>query len=121
VSSQTQTNESAATTVADAPPSAPSQTTTGSAKPTLLFFYTATSGNSRRAEGFLAQILQHRGNHQTFTLRRIDYDEHSELATRLGVKQPPAIIVVEAKRLRARLEQPRGCTDIRAALAPWLK
>jgi thioredoxin-like negative regulator of GroEL len=90
-------------------------------KPRLLFFYSTTSGGSRRAEGFLAQVLQRRRNHETFTLRRVEYEEHVDLAARLGVEQPPAIVVVEAKRVRARLERPRGCVDIKAALAPWLK
>jgi thioredoxin-like negative regulator of GroEL len=100
---------------------APQHASTQETKPTLLFFYSATSGSSRRAEGFLAQVLQRRRNHETFTVRRIDCDEHAELASRLGVDQPPAIVVVEAKRVRARLERPRGCADISATLAPWLK
>jgi thioredoxin-like negative regulator of GroEL len=91
------------------------------ARPQLLFFYDDRSGHSRRAEGFLAQVLQRRRNHETFTLRRFDYQEHADLAARLGVEQAPALVVVEAKRLRVRLERPRGCADIRATLAPWLK
>jgi hypothetical protein len=90
-------------------------------KPMLVFFYSATSGRSRRAEGFLAQVLQRRRNHETFALRRVDYDSHAELAARLGVERPPAIVVVESKRVRAKLEQPRGCVDIKATLSPWLK
>jgi thioredoxin-like negative regulator of GroEL len=91
------------------------------AKPTLVFFYSPRSGSSRRVEGFLAQVLQRRRNHDTFILRRIDYEAHGDLAARLGVAQPPAIVVVEAKRVRARLERPRGCVDIKATLTPWLK
>ena len=89
-------------------------------KPTLVFFYSPKSGSSRRTEGFLAQVLQRRRNHHTFTVRRLDYDEHAELADRLGVQRSPALVVVEAKRVRARLEQPRGCADITTTLAPWL-
>ena len=101
--------------------SAPQRGSTERVKPTLLFFYSPTSGSSRRTEGFLAQVLQRRRNHETFAVRRIDCEEHAELAARLGVDQPPAIVVVEAKRVRARLERPRGCADINATLAPWLK
>jgi thioredoxin-like negative regulator of GroEL len=93
----------------------------GQSKPTLAFWYSRTSGSSRRAEGFLAQVLQRRRNHQTFTLRRIEYEAHADLAARLGVKRPPAIVVVEGKRVLARLEPPRGCTDIEVTLAPWLR
>ena len=91
------------------------------AKPTLAFVYSATSGASRRAEGFLAQVLQRRGNHETFTLRRIDYETHRDLAKRLGVERTPAIVVIEAKRVRARLERPRGCVEITQTLARWLR
>jgi thioredoxin-like negative regulator of GroEL len=90
-------------------------------KPTLVFLYSRLSGRSRRVEGFLAQVLQRRGNHDTFVLRQIEYETHLDLAARLGVEQPPALVVIEEKRVRARLEQPRGCTDITAVLAPWLK
>lgn len=90
------------------------------AKPTLAFFYSSTSGRSRRAEGFLAQVLQRRQNHETFTLHKIEFETHRDLADRLGVEDAPAIVVVEERRVRARLERPRGCVDITALLAPWL-
>jgi thioredoxin-like negative regulator of GroEL len=90
-------------------------------RPTLVFLYSRLSGHSRRAEGFLAQVLQRRSNHNTFVLRAIEYETHLELAARLGVEQPPAFVVIEDKRVRGRLEQPRGCTQITALLEPWLK
>ena len=76
-------------------------------KPTLLFFHSPTSGRSRRVEGFLAQVLQRRRNHGTFSLVRVDYEAHADLAARCAIKQPPAIVVVEGKRVRARLESAR--------------
>jgi hypothetical protein len=121
VSLHAQTDARAQNVFADPPPPAQLQAPTEQPRPTLLFFYSPTSGSSRRVEAFLAQVLQRRRNHETFTIRRIDYDANAGLAGRLGVRQPPAIVVVEAKRLRARLERPRGCTDIHATLAPWLK
>ncbi|HEY8028551.1 MAG TPA: thioredoxin family protein [Gaiellaceae bacterium] len=90
-------------------------------KPILLFFYSPTSGGSRRAEGFLAQVLQRRRNHDTFTLHRIDCEARHDLVTRCGIEHTPAIVVVEGRRVRAKLEQPRGCRDIQELLAPWLK
>jgi hypothetical protein len=86
-------------------------------KPTLVFFYSPTSGASRRAEGFLAQVLQRRRNHDTFTLERVNYEERPNLAARFGVESAPAIVVIEARRVRARLERPRGCAELRAASA----
>jgi thioredoxin-like negative regulator of GroEL len=91
------------------------------ARPLLLFFRDPSSGPSRRVEGFLAQVLQRRRNHDTFDLRRIDVDAEAELARRCGVERSPALVVVENKRVRARLEEPRGCVEIQHALAPWLR
>ena len=89
-------------------------------RPQLLFFYDRTSGSSRRAEGFLAQVLQRRRNHDTFQLHRIDYSERPDLARRCGVEEAPALVVVDNKHLQARIERPTGCAEIRKALAPWL-
>lgn len=91
------------------------------ARPLLLFFRDPSSGPSRRVEGFLAQVLQRRRNHDTFDLHRLDHDSDAELARRCGVERVPALVVVEEKRVRARLEQPRGCTEIQRTLAPWLR
>jgi thioredoxin-like negative regulator of GroEL len=89
-------------------------------RPQLLFFYSLTSGRSRRAEGFLAQVLQRRRNHQAFRLRRIDADQHPELVERFKIEEIPTLVVVENKRVRARLQAPRGCAQITRTLAPWL-
>ena len=90
-------------------------------RPLLLFFRDPSSGPSRRVEGFLAQVLQRRRNHDTFDLRRIDHDPEADLARRCGVERAPALVVVENKRVQARVEQPRGCVEIQLALAPWLR
>lgn len=89
-------------------------------QPQLLFFYSPTSGRSRRVEGFVAQVLQRRHNHQSFLLRRIDADLNPALAERFHVDRLPTLIVVSDKQVQARLEVPRGCIDITRALAPWL-
>jgi thioredoxin-like negative regulator of GroEL len=91
------------------------------AQPQLLFFYSGSSGPSRRAEGFLAQVLQRRRNHDTFRIRRIDVEQRLDLAQRCGIDAAPAFIVLEENKVRARLQQPRGCADIRETLAPWLR
>lgn len=122
MSAHAQTGDRVPATIAEPPPRRRQrQEATEQPRPTLLFFYSPTCGSSRKAEGFLAQVLQRRRNHETFTIRRIDFQAHTALAARLGVEQPPAIVVIEANRSRARLERPRGCAAIRATLAPWLK
>jgi thioredoxin-like negative regulator of GroEL len=89
-------------------------------KPQLLFFHSARSGPSRRAEGYLAQVLQRRANHHAFQLRRIDVDRHPAIARHFAVRTLPTLIVIDATHVEARVEAPAGCGEIRAALARWL-
>ena len=90
-------------------------------RPRLVFFYSSRSGRCRRVEGFIAQVLQRRRNHETFVLHRVDADARRELAERLHVRSLPTLLVVADKQVRARLEAPRGCRDIESFLAPWLR
>src|SRR3954464_951273 len=92
-----------------------------SAQPGLVFFYSPLSGNCRRVDGFLAQVLQRRRNHGTFKLYRVDEEARPDRGGPFGVARPPGLGVVEDKLARARLEKPRGCRDIEDFLAPWLK
>ncbi len=90
-------------------------------RPLLLFFHSPRSGGCRRAHAFLAQVLQERRNHETFALHELDVDEHADLARRLRIDQVPTILVVAGRRVRARIEEPAGCADLRATLRPWLR
>ena len=89
-------------------------------QPGLVFFHSRVSGNCRRVEGFLAQVLQRRRNHETFKLYRVANEDRPDLVERFAVTQLPTLVVVEGKTVRARLERPRGCRDIERFLAPWL-
>jgi len=89
-------------------------------KPGLVFFHSAVSGSCRRVEGYLAQVLQRRRNHGTFKLYRVAQEERPDLVERFAVEELPTLVVVEGKRVRGRLERPRGCRDIEEFLAPWL-
>jgi thioredoxin-like negative regulator of GroEL len=90
-------------------------------KPTLVFFTSARSGQSRRVEGYLAQVLQRRRNHGTFRLHVVDGQEHPELVLRCRVSELPTLVVVEGRTVKARLAQPRGCREIEELLSPWLR
>ncbi len=90
-------------------------------RPLLVFVHSPLSGRCRRAEGFLAQVLQRRRNHETFTLRRLDAEARPDLVQRFRVAKLPTLLVVEEKVVRGRLEDPRGCREIAAFLEPWLK
>ncbi len=91
------------------------------AKPGLVFFYSSLSGHCRRVEGFLAQVLQRRRNHETFRLYRVDDQQRPDLVERFSVGTLPTLVVVEDKRVRASLPNPRGCRDIEQFLGPWLQ
>jgi thioredoxin-like negative regulator of GroEL len=91
------------------------------ARPKLVFVRSETSGRSRRVEGYLAQVLQRRRNHDTFEVVWIDVDRQAPLVARLGVEDAPSLVVIEGGRVQARLGAPRGCRAIRDFLEPWLK
>ena len=90
-------------------------------QPGLVFFYTGSSGRCRRVEGFLAQVLQRRKNHGTFKIYRVDADERPDLVEHFGVSETPTLAVLEGRKLRGCLVEPRGCREIESFLAPWLQ
>jgi len=89
-------------------------------RPKLVFFYSPRSGRCRRVEGFVAQVLQRRRNHETFELVRVSVDERPDLAERFGAETVPTLCVVEGQRLQKRIAAPRGCLELERELAPWL-
>jgi thioredoxin-like negative regulator of GroEL len=91
------------------------------AKPMLVFFYSPTSGHCRRAEGFLAQALQRRQNHDTFELVRVDVDRRQDLAERFRVSALPTLVVVEGRRAVRRIVRPRGSRQLERELSGWLR
>jgi len=91
------------------------------AKPRLLFFYGEHDGHSRRVEGFLAQVMQRRRNHETFVIHRIETSRSAELAERFEIDDVPTVVVVDDRKVRARLVRPAGCADLKEVLAPWLR
>jgi len=91
------------------------------ARPRLVFFCSPSSGRCRRVEAFLAQVLQHRGNHNTFVLHRVEVEERPDLCRRFQVTTVPTLVVVEDKRVRSRLELPSGAVQITKFLRPWLR
>ena len=90
-------------------------------RPRLVLFYSPRSGRCRRVEGFLAQVLQRRHNHETFELVRVSVDERPDLAERFRVEKVPTICVVEEQKLRKRIVTPRGCRDLERELDLWLR
>jgi thioredoxin-like negative regulator of GroEL len=95
-------------------------TASAAERPRLVFFQSSSSGRSRRVEGFLAQVLQRRANHDTFRIYRVDAQQQAELVERFGIETIPTLVIVEERRVRGQLPNPRGCRDIERFLAPWL-
>jgi thioredoxin-like negative regulator of GroEL len=89
-------------------------------RPRLVFFYSPLSGRCRRVEGFIAQVLQRRRNHDTFELVRVSVDKRPDLAEKFRVEQVPTICVVEGRKLLRTIVAPRGCRELEHALEPWL-
>jgi len=89
-------------------------------RPLLIFFTSPTNGRCRRPEGFLAQVLQRRHNHDTFSLRIVVQEKHPDLLDRFHVERTPTLIVVDDKVVCGTLVEPHGCEEIQAFLAPWL-
>jgi thioredoxin-like negative regulator of GroEL len=90
-------------------------------RPRLVFFYSPLSGRCRRVEGFIAQVLQRRRNHDTFDLVRVSVDRRPDLAQKFRIEQVPTICIVEDRKLRCRIVAPRGCRDLEQELEPWLR
>jgi len=89
-------------------------------RPRLVFFYGRTSGLSRRVDAYLAQVLQRHRNHSTFSLIRIEVGANRELAERFEVAEVPTLVVIDGRRVSARIVAPRDRVTIERALSPWL-
>jgi thioredoxin-like negative regulator of GroEL len=90
-------------------------------RPRLVFFYSSLSGRCRRVEGFIAQVLQRRHNHETFELVRVSIDQRPDLAEKFRVAEVPTICVVVGRKLRRTIVAPRGCRELEQELEPWLR
>jgi thioredoxin-like negative regulator of GroEL len=86
-----------------------------------VFFYSSRSGRCRRVEGFIAQVLQRRRNHDTFDLVRVSVERHPDLAEKFHIEQVPTICVVENRKLYRTIVSPRGCRELEHELEPWLR
>ena len=88
--------------------------------PRLVFFTASTSGQCRKVEAWIAQVLQHRRNHMKVKFVRVDAEARPELVEHFRVERLPTLIVVEERVAKARLECPQGTREIASMLAPWL-
>ena len=89
-------------------------------RPEIVFFGSSRSGHCRRVEGFIAQVLQRRRNHETFDLVRVSVERRPDLAEKFRIEQVPTICVVEGRKLCRTIVAPRGCRELERELEPWL-
>jgi len=87
----------------------------------LVFFRSDTDGRCRRVEGFVAQVLQRRQNHETFAVVPVSQEKQPELFERFGIVEVPTLVVIEDNVVRRSLPLPRSCREIETFLSPWLK
>lgn len=87
----------------------------------LVFFHSERSGRCRRIEGFVAQVLQRRHNHETFAIVPVSQEAQPELFEKFGIDKVPTLVVIEGKSVQRVLELPRSCREIEMFLAPWLR
>jgi len=90
-------------------------------RPILAFFRSDRSGRCKRVDGFLAQVLQRRRNHESFLIKNVVQEERPDLFERFRIEQVPTLLVIEGRAVRARLVEPRGSTEITLFLSPWLR
>jgi len=85
----------------------------------LVFFTSRRSGPARRMESLLAQIARkERGG---LSVKRVDVDEHPELARRFRVAEVPALVLVQGKRVVATLEGRATAPKIESMLGAYLR
>ena len=77
------------------------------ARPILAFFRSDRSGRCERVDGFLAQVLQRRKNHSAFEIKHVVQEKRPDLFERFKVERVPTLVVIEGRRVRARLVEPR--------------
>ena len=68
----------------------------------LVFFTSRRSGPARRMESLLAHIA--RKERDTLAVKRVDVDEHPDIAARFRIAEVPVLALVKGKRVVATLE-----------------
>src|SRR5215471_1577686 len=92
-------------------------------RPRLVFFYSPLSGRCRRVEGFIAQVLQRRRNHDTFELVRVSVERRPDLAEKFRIDEVPTICVVEGRKLKRQMAAAVAAREQRrlamSTASPW--
>lgn len=87
-------------------------------RPMLVFFWSARSGPARRMESLLAHL--ERKERERLRIRRVDVDEHPDLAEHFQVDVVPTLVLVKGGHAVSRLDGRTSAPKIEAMLEPHL-
>jgi len=87
--------------------------------PLLLFFYSPTSGPSRRLDGLVSCLYVR--ERSRLRLQKIDVNERRDVAERLRVTTVPTLMLVKDSRIVAQLEGKVTGQQIRDTVLPHLQ
>jgi thioredoxin-like negative regulator of GroEL len=88
-------------------------------RPLLVFFWHERSGPARRMESLLAHLA--RKERHRLRVTRVDVDRRPDLASRFGIEDVPALVLVKDKRAVARLDGRTSAPRIERILDPHLE
>lgn len=88
-------------------------------RPLLVFFWHERSGPARRMESLLAHLA--RKERHRLRVTRVDVDRRPDLASRFGIEDVPALVLVKDKRAVARLDGRTSAPRIERMLDPHLE
>jgi thioredoxin len=89
------------------------------AKALLLFFYSPTSGPSRRMDGLVSWLYVR--ERKRLRLRLVNVDTCATTAERYGVSQVPTLVLIKGRKAVARLEGRVTGQQIDDAVLPHLR
>jgi thioredoxin 1 len=87
-------------------------------RPVLVFFWSERSGPARRMESLLAHI--ERKERARLKVMRVDVDARPDVAVKFKVEAVPALALIKAKHVVARLDGRTSAPRIEAMLAEHL-
>jgi thioredoxin len=103
----------------DAPQTAPRPNAGAGVQALLLFFYSPTSGPSRRMDGLVSWLYVR--ERKRLRLRLVNVDVAPETARRFGVAVVPTLLLIKGREVVARVEGKATGQQIDDAMLPHLR
>jgi thioredoxin 2 len=87
-------------------------------RPLLVFFWHERSGPARRMDSLIAHVA--RKERHRLRVCRVDVNERPDLARKYQVEQVPSVVLVDARRVVARIDGRASAPRIEQMLEPIL-